>query len=705
MTPGSIFSDIKQAFSRPFKKENKKNLITAFILMLIPCLGFIAESMTFGYAASSQLGSAKKNVKNGMKILIVTFIHSLPAVFFYYLLKFIYGWMPQMYEIVLVVLAGFTLYFTVRAVLLIPIAACSVILGAPVKIASDPKEMMAVLSGCIGKYILAMIFGVLLLLPFAIAQYLPGIVAYIFMALYAVVYYYITSSIVMGCVLTSLGAKVEYTKPAGSGSGIGALNLTRMTSFVLSLILIVSTAVAPVSAAGGLYGEEPIMVHPGDGAAGNIESEDHSGETYKEAYERFASSGVLNFGDSLEYDQESRKYYITSGHERDTETAVAMLKGGGVIAVEVADIALDFVPAVSNIKNAIQTVYYGAKAGMAKTEQERDEALSTAGFKAAGIALGCFGKLSKAASGLTGGIKNRYIAYMIGHQPGELAGDAAGAVAVLANDAVTGLAKWLQTNAGRADKFGNFLNYTGIVSWADNKIAALNERDEGYLPWVDTGKFITGVKALGDIIATTPQDVADTFKGFRNPFYVVPADENVILIISSANVVSVPGRYSGTLSIKPISAYGATITFTDTPVYVTIEDDLSFRFSTKVVSNMVYDLGQVGTSNDSTTTIKYEGGEFDLDENTHQLTADFKILCDAVTTTNYEAFGYSSGSLEQTVQVEYTVELVVGFDSHGKPVVSGKMTSKNVLTEEELAAMAQYGVHNGSTVSFTCNKQ
>ena len=347
-----FWSDFAGAFTRPFRKENRGVTLQTLIFMLIPFAGFIG----IGAAYTLQSGGRRsigRYAKTGLKITLAHVLLAAPVLLIYavqLLLSAYFSAYP--FYISLIFLAAYV-FFIVRLLVLMPIASCSVAYGMPLREAVNGRQLKSILGGCVFTYIFcSLIVGILVYFAGGFTNMHRGITGYLLSAVLGTVYYLFSAGLYMACCRRSMGIN-----PPPSSGGPSAKKY-RAAAAVMVLVLLVS-AVAP--AARALSPEEltgdPVPADPADGAAGQKPGYE-APRTYLEAYYRFAKDGKLGPGTDIRR-RDDGTYYLGVYQTQAEAEAVAFVNKTAEVSVAIADIGLDFVPVIGEVKNTLQMGYYG----------------------------------------------------------------------------------------------------------------------------------------------------------------------------------------------------------------------------------------------------------------------------------------------------------------------------------------------------------
>ena len=146
----SVWAGIADAFVRPFSKGNLKRFLLGLLFLIVPFLFFIADGDAFLMAA----GRGKKfgeRVRMGLKILLVRLLYAGPVLLIYGIDILLCSYFSSMPLLVSILIVFLLCLFIIRFLILSPVAACCLALGAPMKIAASGREMKRTVSGSLGR--------------------------------------------------------------------------------------------------------------------------------------------------------------------------------------------------------------------------------------------------------------------------------------------------------------------------------------------------------------------------------------------------------------------------------------------------------------------------------------------------------------------------------------------------------------------------
>ncbi|MBQ4384250.1 MAG: tripartite tricarboxylate transporter TctB family protein [Firmicutes bacterium] len=349
-----FWSDFAGAFTRPFRKENRGATLQTLIFMLIPFAGFIG----IGAAYTLQSGGRRsigRYAKTGLKITLAHVLLAAPVLLIYavqLLLSAYFSAYP--FYISLIFLAAYV-FFIVRLLVLMPIASCSVAYGMPLREAVNGRQLKSILGGCVFTYIFcSLIVGILVYFAGGFTNMHRGIIGYLLSAVLGTVYYLFSAGLYMACCRRSMGIN----PPPSSGRPTAKRYRTAAAAMVLVLLVSAAAPAARALSPEELTGD-PVPVDPADGAAGQKPGYE-APRTYMEAYYRFAKDGKLGPGTDIRR-RDDGTYYLGVYQTQAEVEAVQFVNKTAEVSVAIADIGLDFVPVIGEVKNTLQMGYYGYK--------------------------------------------------------------------------------------------------------------------------------------------------------------------------------------------------------------------------------------------------------------------------------------------------------------------------------------------------------
>lgn len=388
--------EIGRAFSRPFSGIGLRRLLFTVIGMLIPFVGYVAQGAAWSLAVGRRDG-VRGWLKLGWQILLAELFLAAPAFLAYGLILLAGARVASMAGILYLLLQLALICAAVRLIVLMPAAACCLALGAPLRVAADGKEMKRVVSGCMKQYLPACLISFVMLFMIGVLTNGMSLVPRILLGgVLAGLHTVFSAGLFMAAVRRGLGLPPVQDAPGGfvpGGFGPGA---RRTAALLLALTLLAGVP----QRAYARFGDEDIRpVNPQDGAAGAEESRETGVRTYAEAYDDFNRMGMLNKWSSIGYDKESGHYYIWQNLDGKSSPNVQWINDGALLT---ADVATDFIPVVSQVKNGIQTAYYSACAYHAVDPEQKRNYTVKAAYKGATFALGGLSHLMKGASAAAG---------------------------------------------------------------------------------------------------------------------------------------------------------------------------------------------------------------------------------------------------------------------------------------------------------------
>ena len=641
MKTETVFAGIADAFVRPFAKGTLKRFLMGVLFMLIPLAFIIADGDAYAMAAGWK-GRLNDRAKLGLKILLVRLLYGAPALLVYGAMTFLgtyYESMPLLVPTVLVFLLSI---FVLRFLILSPVAACCLALGAPLKIAANGREMSRVVSASFGRYCLnSLLCGVPLIAPMFFIDRLPLDWQYVAMIPFAALYSYIGAGLFMSCVRRAYGLPQP---PRGDAYPAGTAR--RAAAFGMALILLLTAAPLNTLAAGNL--DNPgVMEQP-------VESGNPVQYTnYKEAYAYYSSRGMLGPHREVSRNSRTGEYYI-----RDT-TMDEEFRHAGEAVIFAADVALDFVPVLGNLKNGLQVNYYIHQAINAKTDEERQAALVAAGYKGVSLLLGGAGSALNAAKAGTGCL---WLNTALGASKVEKA------VKVL---------EYVDKGQKAYDGTVNLLTGSDYVSG--------KELGEALSPngLVTVGKYFTE-KALDDAFtpAQTPRSpiiyIYNDTSGMPSDFQVPVSDSTIqlptepdpgIVIVPQQETITPVGTYtcemqnfySGAAAVE-----GVSYTMERHPVVITINEARNAGFDTMTEFTVVTKVSQAGMQMTSKSTTRIVvpaiAGVYNeaLDTYTYSHTEAKNVTIE----TSYSGQGYvdGGGSVTTTAPSEFQITFTLSMD-------------------------------------------
>ncbi len=385
---------ISDAFVRPFTKDGLRHLLFSLLFNILPFTFFISQGAAYSLASGEKRGPGAW-AKLGLKMLAADILYAGPAILFYgvyaVLLRF-FATFPLIIAVVLMAAMGF---FAIRALLIMPVANCCIALGAPVRVAVSAKEMKSVISGSFWRYVLSWVISLAMLFVMGIVvnalSLVPLLIAgVVFSSLHG----FITAGRYMNCCRQALGLPLPPKGYAASpGRGV------RAAAFMLAFALL--AGVMPVEAralAPKLYLADDIQpARPYDSAAGNSDVSGFYDHYQANAYAR--DTGLYGGNAEVAYNPQTGTWYLrdATADRKYSEMATNLL-------IHAADVSLDFVPVVGNVKNGIQAAYFGYKAITEDDPLKKQQYAVDATYKAVGLALGGVSRVVKAAKAGTGSL-------------------------------------------------------------------------------------------------------------------------------------------------------------------------------------------------------------------------------------------------------------------------------------------------------------
>ncbi len=375
-----FWTDFAGAFTRPFAKNNRGLTLRMLICMLIPFCGFIGIGTAYAIHSGGRR-SFGQSVKTGLKITTAQVLLASPILLIYAIQLLLSAYFSEYpFYITLLLLVAYV-FFTVRLLVLMPIASCSVAYGMPLRSAINGRQLKSILGGCVFSYIFcSLIVCVLVYFLGGLANMNRGIPGYLMSALFGTVYYLVSAGLYMACCRRSMGIEPP---PLSSGSSVSG---RRFVAAVLAVVLLLSAAVPGVRA---LSPEEltgdPVPADPADGAAGQ-KSGYEAPKTYLEAYYRFAKDGKLGPGTDIRR-RDDGTYYLGVYQTQAEAEAVQFVNRTTEVSATIADIGLDFVPVLGEFKNTLQMGYYGYRYYTETDPQKKREYGYNVVYKGIGLGL------------------------------------------------------------------------------------------------------------------------------------------------------------------------------------------------------------------------------------------------------------------------------------------------------------------------------
>ena len=693
----SVWAGIADAFVRPFSKGNLKRFLLGLLFLIVPFLFFIADGDAYLMAA----GRGRKfgdRVRMGLKILLVRLLYAGPVLLIYGIDILLCSYFSSMPLLVSILIVFLLCLFIIRFLILSPVAACCLALGAPMKIAASGREMKRIVSGSLGRYLLYALIA--FLIPASMGLFILDL-SYLWQFAaavpFALLYTYIGAGLFMSCCRCSLDLPV----PPRGKTFIPAGAAMRAAAFGMAFILLLTASPLEVLAKGVSISDRPQQEIPLESGGGY--KLDNSFKTYREAYEYGQEHGLLTKFNEIKREDGgtftiASRYGVNEDHA-DINKAI----DSGLI---ICDTVLDFVPVVGNIKNGIQVVYYSYKAYTAKTEEARDEAIVAASYKVVGLALGGLGKAVKAAQAGKGCL---WMKTMLGASKLEKS------------------AKLLQYTDDGKQVYDLMVSGLGIAD-----VETGREDSTGLSPYglLVGGKFMLE-QSFGDRFerADYPKNVVifdNSGGGFTG--YVIPDVDNssiggdtVILepaeTLPPEGIVIVDadwldksnpkGTYACTMvraTLTNATVPGISYHMAPATVYVTIDDNLTAAFDTVMDLTVSYDMAGIKMNMKSNVRLTQKLLQGEVLPTGEMITYTFTDTRDVVIDTTYSGQGYEGGggSVQTKTRTEYTVTFYLsGYRPTltSDPVwkVDGTISIKPVVGEE--GGMA--GLDQSSTIEFS----
>ena len=698
MNQESVWAGLGDAFTRPFSKGNPGRFFLGLLFLLVPFLFIIADGDAHLMAAGRGK-SLSDRVRMGLKILLVRLIYAGPVLLIYgiqVLLTSYFETMPLMVPALLILLQCL---FVMRFLILAPVAACCLALGAPMKIAANGKEMKRIVSGSMGRYLLYTLLSLVIIVPLAFfITKLPYIWQFIAAAPFAWIYTYVAAGLYMSCVRRSLDLPVP---PRGNVSYPGAAAM-RAAAFGMAFVMFVTSVPLKAFAKGVDTGDTPQPVQPLESSGGY--TYDRSFDSYRDAYEYAQEKGLLTQYNEIRKEDNgsysiSSKYGVEEG-SYDPLKAEHNIEQAKNALLFVADVGLDFVPVLGNVKNGIQAVYYGYKSFTADTEEERQAARVTAGYKVVGLALGGLGKAAALAKTGKGCL-------------------------------------WLKTwlGASKLEKASKVLEYTsdgqdvydGLVNVLTvTDVVSGREDSEAMSPngLLTTFNYLWNGSDGGFQLADPPRNMVYVYPGNGSPYtnFVIPDPDNTsisgdtpvldpaetlppegILIVPEdlLNKYNPKGTYYCTITkanLTNVTVPGLKYTLAPATVYVTIDDNLTAGFDVILDLTIAYDIAQAGikTTMKSNVRLTQRWIQGEMSPTGEMVTYTFTDVRDVITESSYSGEGFTGGggSVKVTNRTEYTVTFYLSGTSGSllsQPEwrIDGKISVKPVSTEGAMAGLDQ----------------
>ena len=385
---------ISDAFARPFTKDGLRHLLFSLLFYVLPFTFFISQGAAYSLASGEKKGIGFWT-KLGFKMLTADVLYAGPAILFYgiyaVLLRF-FAAFPLIIAVALFAAMGF---FAIRALLIMPAANCCIALGAPLRAAVSAKEMKSVISGSFRRYVLSFVISLALLFVMGLVinalSLVPMLIAgVVFSALHG----FITAGLYMNCCRQALGLPLPPKGCAASpGRGVRAAAFMLAFAILAGVMPVEARAVVP-----NIYLAEDIQpARPYDSAAGNRDVPGFYDHYQANAYAR--DTGLYNGNAEVAYNKETGTWYL-----RDATADRKFSEMSSNLLIHAADVGLDFVPVVGNVKNGIQAAYFGYKAITEDDPLLKQQYAVDASYKALGLALGGVSKVVKSAKAGTGAL-------------------------------------------------------------------------------------------------------------------------------------------------------------------------------------------------------------------------------------------------------------------------------------------------------------
>ncbi len=674
--------DVALAFSRPFSGKGLMALLLSFIFNLIPLLSFISRGVTYSFSAggSRRFGSC---VGLGLKIFVTRLLLAAPALLVYAAATLINSYFASLPMAIYIALMFLFVLFSVRTVMLMPLAACCLALGAPVRYAVNGRALRAILSGSMGRFILsAVICGIMLFLCGA-ASLFGTVLTYVLGAAFAALYNMFASGLFMGCCRHALGIE----PPARTG----ARSPARRAVAALLVPLLLVCALAPQASAAGKYDDDVRPVRPSDGAAGLGDAPEDPPKSFLEAYQRFSERGLLTKGRSVQFNDSDGTYYV--GSDSFERGAKELFELG-------LDAGTDLLPVVGNVKSAVQAGYYSYKYATTDDPLEKQRCGALAAYKGAGVLLSSVGGVIKGAKLVNGGALFKFASAAAKYENVANAAETAGNVMSYYDWVNNGISAY---NIISGDTSGEWLapeNLALALEYAaehafDDPFATYKtpqniwtEYADPY-PRADLPEAVPIGTAGGTVILDGPVPTVTPYEGpVIGPAKPTPYDGPVIGPVDGpvgtpepSQAPGVFGRFSGAQIAPSIAeVLGVNSSFTPNTVYVTIDSDGTAVFQTTVASTYKFELYGVTMNGGARATVRYEDI---VPEDTGRGTLDysFKTRVSTESWADYSGEYYENGggTASTYYDTDYTVTFSLTINDKLEPKITGQMICETVL--------------------------
>ena len=656
MKQNSFFRDLGDAFVRPFAPANWLRTLLGLLFCYLPFTYFIALGDAYSMAAGTREGWGSR-AKLGFKILIAELLLAAPVLLVYgvcFLLGAAFDSIPLAVSVALVIL---TAILAVRCLLLAPIAACCLALGAPLRVAVSGRELKSVLSGCFWGYLLACLLNLLLLFAFGILTDGASLLVVVLTggAITALTQY-LAAGFFMSCCRASLGLP-RPARPTGAPRGRAAVAL------LLTAALLLSALPTPV------YAAQPhrisnVVTPPGSGGE---KSE------YTKALEELAKQD-LHGGSPIDlYDQQ--------------RTAKNWSKAGW-LTLHVVDVGLDFVPAVANLKNGCQAVYYGVKGYVSDNPEVKQQAYVDMTWKISGIVLGGIARGAKAAKA-AGGLVIYKIS--VSAAQAEKAHKMISAVenGVKVYDGVNNLLKGSDIVTGRED--GEVISPNGILTVG--KYFVDKAFQDEFTP---ATKLPKGSGPSGAYTIVVPSD------GSLPTLPALPGDLDQTEPLEESRPVrsDMVGAYWGYAAVPTVAVPGVSYNLSQNDVYVAVNNDGTANFDYTMELSIAVSYYGTGNRTKTTVRISEQGLTPETADDGRIAKYHFSKRIDTEAGVTYFGEGYeSSGNVTVPYSATYTVDFTVSRNPawprvSGEPEFYATGTISIIPLAEENASI--------TVLSFTC---
>ncbi len=712
MNAAPLTQDLALAFRRPFRRDGWKALLLSLLFLLIPCTGFISRGAAYAVAAGRRDGVGGW-AKLGLKILAAQVLLAAPAIFFFAVYKTfqaLFETMPFWFHLLMTLAL---LWSGVRTAVLSPVSAGVLALGAPLRTAVSTRELKSIVSLSMGRYLISGAISLaMLFIVGTVGRGLHLIPAYLVGAVLMALWNFFSAGLFMGCCRFALGIAPPRDPGAYPPPRYG-----RVVAGVLVCALLLSLTPAPAFAVPKVYdGDRPIPVNPAE-AVGAGNTVGNSLQNYAEAYRYFSDRGWLKPGDDIEYDRDTKTYRVVSAE------TLREIRAPGEAIILTADIVIDFIPVLGNVKNGLQANYYYHQALATDDPELKKQYSAIAGYKVAGLMLGGVSKGLKAGSaGLKAlGQSEKFAKYAEYTEKG---------IKILKSGEQS--VEYVDKGTKVYDGTSNFLTYIDIFKGTDlsskigpHKIAefiddfedilfkprpepqnVLIDFDPGGMPSGYTVPVSDGTTQLTPggtdrptLTLPTPMPTVEPVIGPIGAPPATPRPTDPPIPIPTLSLPDPFGRYSGTQQVpNSITSMGAVIHPAPNPVYVTVNSDGTATFQTEIGSSYSYSGFGATMNGSSSGTIRKENieGQSTAGGVTYSFTQRVTIN----TTVSYAGEMYAGGgtSTEVAGQVDYTVYFTLSLSGDGA-VITGAISSKPVAQGGEQPIVAA-----DMQIGFTCTK-